>query len=169
MKGPTASPGIRRGNRYPFIVDPNTDWVLGPVGSHEDNSRVDELGPGGDYFFLPARKNGTWLPILVGLTGISVADFANGTQFDKHPHEVELKQQWLDCTRFYALDTDGPGGPDKEFFCAPAVTKLFFFLLHNYSALGDVVTSVTLGLPLDVEQLPPLPIPKSPASGRVRP
>jgi hypothetical protein len=82
---------------------------------------------------------------------------------------VELKQQWLDCTRFCALDTDGPGGPDKEFFCAPTVTKLFYFLLHNYSALGDVVTSVTLGLPLDVEQLPPLPTPKSPTSKRVRP
>ena len=60
-----------------------------------------------------------------------------------------------------------PPDRNREFYCAPTVTKEFFVLLYGSLALSEVVTSVTLGLPLDVESLPPLPIPS--AAKRPRP
>lgn len=168
MKAPSkpASRALAAQLRYPSLVDPNTDWIFGSIGSDE---HLREAGPGQDYFFLPARRNQVWLPILVGLSGISVAEFANGEQFDKERDHGELKKRWQDCTRFSALDIHGPGGSKPDFYCAPTVTKEFFVLLNQSLALSEVVTSVTLGLPLDVDQLSSLPSPTPSGAKSVRP
>jgi hypothetical protein len=137
------------------LVDPATDWVLGEVkrGALDKKS----TGPGVDYFFLPERKNQFWLPILVGLKDIAVQDFAAGVQFDKLAKADLLKKQWMSCTVFSPLDTEGPFAAERSFYCAPTVTKVFFYLLNQIDELREVVTNVTLGLPLDWDSLPKLP------------
>ena len=144
---------------YEHLVDPGADWVLGSPTAH-DFDDINKLGPGGDYFFLPERKNRYWLPILVGLRKITVDDFAAGAQFDGLPNSDLLKKQWTSCTVFSVLDIKGPGAADQNFYCAPTVTKAFFDLLSDRPELRQVVASVTLGLPVDAELLPQtIPIP----------
>lgn len=149
---------------YRLLVDPGADWVLGSP-SRPGFDEIDGLGPGGDYFFLPERKNRFWMPILVGLRKITVRDFAAGAQFDGLKDSGTLKQQWTNCTVFSDLDVDGPGATDPNFYCAPTVTKAFFILLSQQAELRKVVASVTLGLPLEQESLPPsIHIPPPPLS-----
>ena len=145
---------------YGLLVDPGADWVLGSP-SRSRFEEIDALGPGGDYFFLPERANRYWMPILVGLAKITVRDFAAGAQFDGLKDSDTLKKQWTSCTVFSDLDVDGPGATDPNFYCAPTVTKAFFVLLSQQAELRKVVASVTLGLPLERESLPPksFPIP----------
>lgn len=141
---------------YNQLVDLSASWVLGaPAEKGFSSLELNKLGPGARYFFLPELRNESWLPVLVGLKNITVPDFAAGAQFDKRADADLLKKQWATCTVFSELDSDGPGAKEKNFYCAPMVTKRFFDLLNQYAELRDVVASVTLGLPLSAENLPP--------------
>jgi hypothetical protein len=147
---------------YGLLVDPGADWVLGSPAT-QGFDEIDKLGPGGDYFFLPERQNRYWMPVLVGLRKITVRDFAAGAQFDGLKDSDTLKEQWTTCAVFSDLDIKGPGAKDPNFYCTPTVTKDFFVLLSRRPELRKVVASVTLGLPLERESLPPsIPIPPPP-------
>lgn len=121
-------------------VDPFVDWAL---------------GPGRKYFFLPGRSNQDRMPVVVRLSGIRVKDFAAGTQFDNESNRSELVAVWKTSVQISVLETEGPGGSDLNSYCAPTVTEPFFHLMKQHASLREVVASVTLGLPLDTESLPP--------------
>jgi hypothetical protein len=121
-------------------VDPFVDWAL---------------GPGRKYFFLPGRSNQDRMPVVIKLSGIKAKDFAAGTQFDKESNRSELVALWKTSVQVSMLETEGPGAAELNSYCAPTVTEAFFHLLKEQASLREVIASVTLGLPLDSESLPP--------------
>jgi hypothetical protein len=117
-------------------VDPYVDWAL---------------GAGRPHFFLAGRQQ-EWMPILVRLRGIRVEDFKTGNFF--RDDEATEREEWPDAVHVAPPWIDAPAGADGATYCTAMVRQRFFEFLKRSEALRKVVSSVTLGLPLDSESLP---------------
>jgi len=117
-------------------IDPDLEWAL---------------GSGKPTFFGRGRQQ-RWISVLVELQGISVREFAAGTEFlDDGPSRA----MWQASVRVLNLyDEHEPGRSDIA-FCTAMVSQGFFAFLKRSEGLRKVVIGITLSLPLDNESLAP--------------
>jgi hypothetical protein len=132
---PTETPSDEQDDWNTPGMDPYADWAL---------------GAGRRYFFLPGRQQDL-MPVLLQLRNISVQAFAEG----KFIKGAQRRKRWLDSVHVSPLDIEFQAGADDSPFFATLVREDFFRLVTSVKELRDVVESVTLGLPLDSDSLPP--------------
>ena len=142
MKRPTRKRSAKKKPVPPGVdLDPYFDWAL---------------GAGKPNFFLPGRQS-VWIPVLLKLSGISVADFAQGVGlFDpaspQMPRELELFKQSVKVPDAY---TESPDAEEKvNSYCMAMVAHEYFMhQIRNNKIFASKVTEVELGLPLDADSL----------------
>jgi hypothetical protein len=111
------------------------------------------LGPGRSNFFLPGRQD-TWIPVLLKLSGISIADFAKGEGlFD--PASPNSSLEFRKLVRVPDEYTQSPDAAEQDdSFCMAMVAHEYFLdQLNNNKTFASKITEVELGLPLDAESL----------------
>ena len=138
MKGPARKRKLKKPD--PSVdLDPYYGWAL---------------GAGKPDFFLPGRQQ-TWIPVLLKLSGISIADFAKGNGlFDPASPdfsvELELFQKSVKVPDEYTQSLDATEQDDS--FCMAMIAHEYFFnQIMNNKTFASKVTEVELGLPLDAE------------------
>lgn len=125
-------------------MDPYFDWAL---------------RAGRQNYFLPGRQE-VWIPVLLKLTGISIAEFAKGdglfnSASPRLNEEVAQFQKFIKVPDAY---TDPPDALEKDdAFCMAMVAHEYFLdQIEKNSLLASKVVEVELGLPLDAIRLAPL-------------
>jgi hypothetical protein len=114
------------------------------------------LGAGRANFFLPGRQH-TWIPVLLKLSGISIAEFAKGeglfdTTSPDLSLELELFKKFVKVPDEYTQSPDATEQDDS--FCMAMVAHEYFLnQIRNNKTFASKVTEVELGLPLDAESL----------------
>ena len=143
MSGPThdepPSSGWRRTNpRHATIegLDPEVEWAL---------------DVGRDTFFAAGRQQ-RWMPVMIELRGITVAEFAAGTGFlDDGPSRT----MWQASIRVSPLHESIEQGSSDTAFCTAMVKPGFLEFLRSSEGLKKTVVGVSLGLPIGAESLGP--------------
>ena len=136
-------PGRPRSSKTPappIDVDPYLEWAL---------------GPGRPNFFLPGRQD-VWTPVLLRLTGITPAEFAEGVGLfpktkGKSHGQVEFKASVKvpDVYKTFPLPAD-----HGDSYCMAMVrVDYFHHLVSETHVLDGKVVEIDLGLPLDKESL----------------
>lgn len=149
------APSDGLGHKATQGIDPYLDWIL---------------GAGRRHFFLPGRqKEGEELmPLLVRLKGKYTAqDFEDGLFIESEA----MRKRWQASVQVPPLYTESPvAGDAAPYFTAMVSADLVALVLSDKEArdlLESVLASVTVGLPLDTQSLPP---PKrEPVPGKRRP
>lgn len=122
-------------------IDPYIPWVM---------------GPGRPYFFLPGRQSPGQerMPMLVRLKKGTASDFATGANLPDL-----AKNDWQNSVSVSPLFTSSVAGRDADPYLVAMVKANYLFTIFSDStlqaSLGDIVESVTPGLPLDATSLPP--------------
>jgi hypothetical protein len=114
------------------------------------------LGAGKANFFLPGRQH-TWIPVLLKLSGISIADFAKGEGlFDTTSPDLSLELKlFRKSVKVPDEYTQSPDAEERDdSFCMAMVAHEYFLdQLNNNKTFASKITEVELGLPLDAESL----------------
>lgn len=122
-------------------IDPYIPWIM---------------GPGRPYFFLPGRQPSgeERMPMLVRLKKGTAQDFATGANLPDL-----AKNDWRNSVSVSPLFTSSVAGRDAAPYLVAMVKADYLFTIFSDStlqaSLGDIVESVTPGLPLDATSLPP--------------
>jgi hypothetical protein len=117
-------------------VDPELEWAL---------------GSGKDTFFAGGRQQ-RWMPVMVELQGITVAEFAAGTGFlDDGPSRT----MWQASIRVSPVHEGIEDGASDIAYCTAMVKQGFFEFLRQSETLKKTVVGITLGLPIGAESLGP--------------
>lgn len=117
-------------------IDPELEWAL---------------GAGKDTFFSSGRQQ-RWMPVMVELQGITIAEFAAGTGFlDDGPSRT----MWQASVRVSPLYDGAEQAASDMAFCTAMVKPGFFEFLRRSDGLKKAVVAVSLGLPLGAESLGP--------------
>jgi hypothetical protein len=109
------------------------------------------LGAGKDALFAPTRQQ-RWMPVMIELQGISVAEFAAGTSVLEDGPSRTMWQASVRVSPLYETAQDEAG---EITYCTAMVKPGFFEFLRLNESLTKVVVGVTLGLPLGAESLGP--------------
>ncbi|MGH7004942.1 MAG: hypothetical protein ACREIP_13430 [Alphaproteobacteria bacterium] len=136
-----------------------------PSGDISDASRIMDpsvawaLGPGSRFYFTFGTD--TWMPILLRLAMISPADFAaamgpDGKPFIKNKRRLAWWTESIIVPEFYKRSEPGQGNAE---FCTALVPREFFAYFERNRQLRTFVVSITLGLTLRPDSLPPPPKP----------
>jgi hypothetical protein len=135
---PPAEPWVSIEPRFNHTtaIDPEVEWAL---------------GAGRGSYFAPGRQQ-RWIPVAIELQGISIKEFAAGTEFlDDGPSRT----MWQASLRISPLCLRAESSGGDTVFCAAMVTGGFFEFLRRNERLGKIVLNVALGLPLGTESLGP--------------
>jgi hypothetical protein len=116
-------------------VDPELEWAL---------------GPGKDTFFTLERQQ-RWVPVMIELQDMTVAEFAAGTGFLDDGPSRTMWQANVRVSPLYESTEDAPGLS----YCTAMVKLGFFEFLRRSDSLKKSVVGVSLGLPLGAESLGP--------------
>jgi len=117
-------------------VDPYFEWAL---------------GSGKDTYFPPDQQ--VWVPVLLRLQGITVAEFAEGKVFfgSESPERVTLYQQRVKVLDVYLEPPD----ENENYIVTMAAYGYFTELLRTNETFASKIAELELGLPLDQQSLGP--------------
>jgi hypothetical protein len=114
-------------------------------------------GIGRSQFFLQDQQQ-KWVPVLLKLTEISIAEFAKGDSLfppsPQHSQQVESFLQNVKIPREYTGSPDA--GEEVDSYCMAMVAHDYFLeQIATNDLFKSRIAEVELGLPLDLESLGP--------------